>query len=277
MSQAIAENHKVVSQKEWLEARKAFLAKEKNLTHQRDALNAERLKLPWVKVEKNHVFDGPNGKVSLGDVFGGRSQLIVYHFMFGPGWKEGCPSCSMLGDGIDAAVTHLANRDVTLVAISRAPFSDIQAFQQRMNWRFKWFSSFGNDFNFDYHVSFTKEETAKKEMYYNYALQHFPSEEGPGASVFYKDATGSIFHTYSTFGRGLEGGLVPYNYLDIAPKGRNEENLPHPMAWVRHHDRYQDNYYDAAPAGGPTAAAASAASAGRMKSAGSCCEGEHHT
>ena len=274
MSQAIAENHKVVSQKEWLEARKALLAKEKSLTRQRDALNAERLNLPWVKVEKNYVFDGPRGKVSLGDLFCGRSQLIVYHFMFGPGWKEGCPSCSMLGDGFDGAVTHLANRDVTLVAISRAPLSEIQAFRQRMKWGFKWYSSFGNDFNFDYHVSFTKEEAAKKEMYYNYVVQNFPSEEGPGACVFYKDATGNVFHTYSTFGRGLEGGLMAYNYLDIAPKGRNEEALPHPMAWVRHHDRYQDNYYDAAPASVSTAAA-SAASTGGVKSAGSCCAGEH--
>ena len=274
MSQAIAENHKVVSQREWLEARKALLAKEKSLTRQRDALNAERLNLPWVKVEKNYVFDGPTGKVSLGDLFGGRSQLIVYHFMFGPEWKEGCPSCSMLGDGIDGAVTHLANRDVTLVAISRAPLSEIQAFRQRMKWGFNWYSSSGNDFNFDYHVSFTKEETAKKEMYYNYVVQNFPSEEGPGASVFYKDATGNVFHTYSTFGRGLEGGLMAYNYLDIAPKGRNEEALPHPMAWVRHHDRYQDNYHDVAPASGSTAAA-SAASAGGVKSAGSCCAGEH--
>ena len=276
MSTSAAQEHKVVSQKEWLEARKAFLAKEKNLTRQRDALNAERLELPWVKVDKNYVFDGPNGKLSLSDLFGGRSQLIVYHFMFGPGWKEGCPSCSMLGDGMDGAVTHLANRDVTLVAISRAPIADIQAFQKRMNWGFKWYSSFGNDFNFDYNVSFTKEEVAKQQMYYNYTVQHFPSEEGPGASVFYKDAAGSIFHTYSTFGRGLEGGIMAYNYLDIAPKGRNEADLPHPMAWVRHHDRYEDTYFEVVPAGS-SAAAGSTASAGGAKSAGSCCGTDHHS
>ena len=276
MSTSTAQEHRVVSQTEWLEARKVLLAKEKNLTRQRDALNAERLELPWVKVDNNYVFDGPNGKVSLSDLFGGRSQLIVYHFMYGPGWKEGCPSCSMLGDGMDGAVTHLANRDVTLVAISRAPIADIQGFQKRMNWGFKWYSSFGNDFNFDYNVSFTKEETAKQQMYYNYAVQHFPSEEGPGASVFYKDAAGNIFHTYSTYGRGLEGGLMAYNYLDIAPRGRNEADLPHPMAWVRHHDRYQDNYHEAAPMG-TASGAASAASASGAKTAGSCCGTDHHS
>lgn len=275
MSPSIVESHKVVSQKEWLEARKSLLAKEKELTRQRDALNAERLSLPWTRVEKSYSFEGPGGKLSLRDLFGNRSQLIAYHFMFGPGWKEGCPSCSILGDGIDAAVTHLANRDVTLVAVSRATYPEIQAFQQRMNWRFKWFSSFGSDFNFDFHVSFTKEETEQKEMYYNYARQYFPSEEGPGASVFYKDAGGSIFHTYSTYGRGLEGGLIPYQYLDIAPKGRDEAALPHPMAWVRHHDRYPDNYFDSAPAGASASAGATASAA--VKSAGSCCGADHHS
>lgn len=274
MNQSIAQGHKIVSQNEWLEARQALLAKEKSLTRQRDALNAERLKLPWTKVEKNYIFNGLNGEISLSDLFGNRSQLIVYHFMFGPGWKEGCPSCSMVGDNMEGSVTHLANHDVTLVAVSRAPISDIQAFQRRMNWHFKWFSSFGNDFNFDYHVSFTKDETAKQQMYYNYTEQHFPSEEGPGASAFYKDEAGKIYHTYSTFGRGLEGCISAYNYLDIAPKGRNEENLSHPMAWVRHHDRYQDNYYDAAPAGA-SAAAAAAASGTALKSGSPCCAGEH--
>ena len=276
MSPSTMENHKVVSQKEWVEARKSLLAKEKELTRRRDALNAERLTLPWTRVEKNYLFEGPNGELSLGDLFGNRSQLIVYHFMFGPGWKEGCPSCSMVGDDMSGSVVHLANRDVTLVAVSRAPFSEIRAFQQRMNWPFKWFSSFGSDFNFDFHVSFTPEEKEKKEMYYNYARQHFPSEEGPGASVFYKDAIGNVFHTYSTFGRGLEGCIGAYKYLDIAPKGRDEEQLPHPMAWVRHHDRYQDNYFDSAPAGTSTPAASAANGAG-MKSAGSCCAADQHS
>jgi predicted dithiol-disulfide oxidoreductase (DUF899 family) len=265
MTQAEIEKSKVVSKKEWLLARKELLVKEKALTRQMDALNAERLKLPWEKVEKNYVFDGAKGKQPFAELFDGRSQLILYHFMFGPEWKEGCPSCSLLADHLDGSLTHLANRDITLIAISRAPYAQLEAFKKRMGWRFKWYSSFGTEFNWDYHVSFTKEEAAKKQMYYNYAEQHFPAEEGPGASVFYKDAGGNIFHTYSTFGRGGEPFIGAYNFLDIAPKGRDEASLPHPMAWVRHHDRYEKSYFDEG----------AGSDALRTQAAGSCCAGEH--
>jgi predicted dithiol-disulfide oxidoreductase (DUF899 family) len=232
------ETHKIVSRDEWLTARKRYLTKEKEFTRQRDQLSAERRNLPWVKVEKNYMFDGPKGKESLADLFDGRSQLIVYHFMFGPGWEQGCPSCSFLSDHIDGATVHLAHRDVTLLAVSRAPLSQIEAFKKRMGWRFKWVSSYGNDFNFDYHVSFTKDEMAKGKVYYNYGMQEFPSEEGPGISVFYKDGSGDIFHTYSSYARGLDMLVGTYNYLDLAPKGRDEAELPWTMAWVRHHDKY---------------------------------------
>ena len=239
---ATAVNHKIVSNEEWVEARKALLAKEKALTHQRDELSRQRRELPWVKVEKNYVFDGPKGKETLADLFDGRSQLIVYHFMFGPGWKEGCPSCSFVGDHIDGMLIHLAHRDVSFSAISRAPYDQIQAFQKRMGWRFHWVSSFANDFNRDYRVSFTKEEQAKGKVYYNYGLNEFPSEEAPGASVFYKGKTGAIFHTYSAYARGLDGLLGTYTLLDLVPKGRDEEGLAFTMSWVRHHDKYDESY-----------------------------------
>src|SRR5205807_711614 len=196
------------------------------------------------RVEKNYVFDSPNGKKTLAELFDGRSHLMIYHFMFGPDWEAGCPSCSIVGDHIGPSVTHLANRDVTLVAVSRAPLSQMEAFKNRMGWRFKWYSSFGSDFNRDYNVSFTKDEVASQKMYYNYKVQFFPREEAPGASVFHKDADGNIFHTYSTYGRGLESVMGVYNWLDLAPKGRDEQDQkPHPMAWVRHHDRYESNYF----------------------------------
>src|SRR6201981_2082741 len=179
--------HEIVSREEWVAARKELLKKEKEFTRLRDKLSAERRELPWVKVEKNYVFDTPKGKKTLADLFDGRSQLIVYHFMFGPDWEEGCPSCSMVADHFDGAVTHLANRDVTLAVVSRAPLPKIAAFKLRMGWRFKWVSSFGNDFNRDSHVSFTKEEVAQGNMYYNYTTQPFPGDEAQGASVFYKD------------------------------------------------------------------------------------------
>jgi predicted dithiol-disulfide oxidoreductase (DUF899 family) len=229
---------KVVPAADWVRARVELLKKEKELTRLRDELNRQRQELPWEKVETKYVFDSANGKESLADLFGGRSQLIVYHFMLGPDWKEGCPSCSMIGDHIGGSIPHLAARDIRLVAVSRAPYSQIEAFQKRMGWTFHWASSNGNDFNRDYHVSVTKQEAEAGETYYNYGMRKFPSEERPGASVFYKDATGNVFHTYSVFGRGLELALGVYNWLDIAPKGRNEEGLPWPMAWVRHHDKY---------------------------------------
>jgi predicted dithiol-disulfide oxidoreductase (DUF899 family) len=206
-------------------------------------LSAERRELPWVKVEKNYVFDGPSGKETLADLFDGPSQLIVYHFMFGPEWEEGCRSCSFLADHIDGAVVHLAHRDVTLVAVSRAPLLEIEAFKKRMGWRFKWVSSYGSDFNSDFHVSFTKDDLAKGMTSYNYEVRESQSEgEAPGTSVFYKDRTGDIFHTYSAYARGLDMLIGAYNYLDLAPKGRDEDALAFTMAWVRHHDRYGDDY-----------------------------------
>jgi predicted dithiol-disulfide oxidoreductase (DUF899 family) len=233
-------NHsKVVSRDEWLAARKQHLKKEKEFTRLRDKLSAERRELPWVKVEKNYVFDGPKGKETLADLFDGRSQLIVYHFMFGPEWEQGCPSCSFLSDHIDGGVVHLAHRDVTFVVVSRAPLPKIEAFKKRMDWRFKWVSSYGSDFNFDYHVSFTKDEMTKGKVYYNYGMVE-GNDELPGISVFYKDGTGDIFHTYSAYARGLDILVGAYNYLDLVPKGRDEAELPWTMAWVRHHDKYGD-------------------------------------
>jgi predicted dithiol-disulfide oxidoreductase (DUF899 family) len=232
------ERPKIVSRDEWLVARKELLAKEKQLTRQRDALSAERRALPWVKVDKQYVFDGPNGKQTLADLFDGRSQLVVYHFMFGLEWKEGCPSCSFVMDHTDGMLVHLAQRDVTFAAISRAPFQKIEAFKKRMGWRFKWLSSNGNDFNFDYHVSFPKGEKVD----YNFQITEFPSEEGPGISVFYKDPDGQVFHTYSAYARGAETLVGTYHCLDLVPKGRDEDSLPFTMSWVRHHDRYDNGY-----------------------------------
>jgi predicted dithiol-disulfide oxidoreductase (DUF899 family) len=233
---------KVVSPAEWLAARKEYLTKEKEFTRLRDELSRQRRELPWEKVEKDYVFDGATGKLKLGELFESRSQLFVYHFMFGPGWKEGCPSCSMLGDHFDGLTVHLANRDTTLAVVSRATLPEIAAFKNRMGWRFHWVSSSGNDFNRDYQVSFTKEEMDSGKVYYNYATTQFPAQEAPGASVFFKDASGQIFHTYSTYGRGLDILLGVYNFLDLMPKGRDEDGLDYTMAWVRHHDRYSQGY-----------------------------------
>ncbi|MFZ0277252.1 MAG: thioredoxin family protein [Candidatus Sulfotelmatobacter sp.] len=236
------QGHEVVSSKEWITSRKELLRKEKEFTRLRDELSQQRRELPWEKVEKEYVFDGPNGKVTLADLFGGKSQLIIYHFMFGPGWEAGCPSCSYLADHFDGSLVHLANRDVTLAVISRAPMPQIDAFKKRMGWQFRWVSSFANDFNRDYHVSFTKEE-AKGKVSYNYEMTEFPSEEAPGASVFYKNDAGEIFHTYSAYARGLDILVGAYNFLDLAPKGRDEDGLAFSMAWVRHHDRYAEGYF----------------------------------
>ncbi|HET6179872.1 MAG TPA: DUF899 domain-containing protein [Candidatus Sulfotelmatobacter sp.] len=230
---------KVVSQAEWLAARKELLKKEKEFTRLRDELSRQRRQMPWEKVEKKYVFEGTNGVETLADLFDGRNQLVIYHFMFGPGWKEGCPSCSYLADGFDSAALHMAQRDTTLAVVSRATLPEIEGFKKRMGWRFKWVSSFGTDFNCDYHVSFSKEELATGKPYYNYANAEFPSEEAPGASVFFRKG-GEIFHTYSAYARGLDILLPTYNFLDLTPKGRDEDALPHPMAWVRHHDRYSD-------------------------------------
>ena len=233
---------KVVSAAEWLAAREELLKKEKEFTRFRDELSRQRRELPWEKVEKLYTFEGPQGKETLADLFHGRSQLIVYHFMLGPGWKEGCPSCSFLSDHLDGSVPHLAARDVRLAVVSRAPLAEIAAFKKRMGWRFHWVSSYATDFNYDYHVSRSKEELGKDEVYYNYGMRKFPSEERPGISVFYKDAAGSIFHTYSSYARGLDILVGAYNWLDIVPKGRDEQGLAHTMAWVRHHDKYDEGY-----------------------------------
>ncbi|MFZ1134935.1 MAG: DinB family protein [Candidatus Korobacteraceae bacterium] len=230
---------KVVRQPEWLEARKNLLAKEKEFTRLRDELSRQRREMPWEKVEKEYVFDGPNGKQTLADLFDGHSQLIVYHFMLGPGWKEGCPSCSFLADHFDGARVHIAQRDAAFAVVSRATSPEIETFKKRMGWRFPWVSSNGSDFNFDYGVSFSKEQQQVGKRPYNFGTMDFPSEEGPGLSVFCKDENGEIFHTYSTYARGLDILLTAYNLLDMTPKGRDEEGMvPHAMAWVRHHDRY---------------------------------------
>jgi predicted dithiol-disulfide oxidoreductase (DUF899 family) len=232
--------HNVVSQSEWLKARKALLAKEKEFTKARDALSAARRDLPWTLIENNYVFDGPNGKETLSDLFGGKSQLMIYHFMLGPGWVQGCPSCSFLADHFDGAAIHLAQRDVSLVVVSRALLAEIEAYKKRMGWKFKWVSSFGNDFNRDFHVSFTTEEKTRGKVEYNYKLTEFPSEEAPGLSAFIKGEGGDVLHTYSSYARGLDLLVGTYNFLDMAPKGRDEGALPWTMAWVRRHDEYED-------------------------------------
>ena len=243
MAATEAKRPRVVSHDEWIAARKQLLAREKEFTRQRDELSRRRRELPRERVEKQYVFEGAKGKETLADLFDGRSQLIIYHFMFGPGWKEGCPSCSYLADHFDGMTIHLAHRDVTFAVVSRAPIEQIEAFKKRMGWRFHWVSSFGSDFNYDYHVSFTKEERAGGKVEYNFGKMEFPSEEGPGASVFFKQAGGEIFHTYSTYARGLDILVGTYNFLDLAPKGRDEDGLAHTMAWVRHHDKYDGGYF----------------------------------
>jgi predicted dithiol-disulfide oxidoreductase (DUF899 family) len=273
---AQSKKEKVVSPKEWLEARKALLQKEKELTHLRDEVTRQRLALPWEKVEKNYVFEGPHGKVTLAELFAGKSQLMIYHFMFGADWQEGCPSCSLIADGFDGCVPHLRARDVTLMAVSRAPMAKIEQFKNRMGWKFPWVSSHGNDFNRDYHVAFTKEEVAAATTEYNYTTFAFPSEEAPGASVFYKDADGTLYHTYSSFGRGLDHCIGAYSFLDLAPKGRDEEDLAFSMSWVRHHDRYEDGVLaDATRPYWPQAGAAQAPAESPAKNAEhGCCGGE---
>jgi len=233
------EQPKIVSRAEWLAARKELLIKEKQLTRQRDEVDGQRRELPWVKVDKEYFFHGPNGRQTLADLFAGRSQLIVSHFMFGPGWNEGCVGCSFRSDHVDGALAHLEHHDVSLVTISRAPLAEIEAFKKRMGWRFQWLSSYGSDFNYDYQVTFTKEEVATGKVDYNYQLSDFVSEEMSGLSVFFKNAAGEIFHTYSTYGRGDEVVDTTYMYLDLTPKGRNETGPHYNLGdWVRHHDRY---------------------------------------
>ncbi len=228
-----------VSRSEWLAARKDLLREERELTHLRDRLSQRRRELPRTRVEKDYVFTGPKGKVSLADLFDGRSQLIVYHFMFGPGWEEGCKGCSYVSDTVDGMLPHLNARDVSYVAVSRAPLAELLPFKKRMGWKFPWVSSEGTDFNSDFGVTFSEEETSSGRLVYNYGTSPFPMDEAPGLSVFQRDEDGSVLHTYSTYSRGLDMIINTYNYLDLTPKGRDEDGLEMSMAWLRHHDRYE--------------------------------------
>jgi predicted dithiol-disulfide oxidoreductase (DUF899 family) len=246
--------HLTVSRDKWLDARRDLLAAEKDLTRRSDEVARLRRQMPWVKVDKEYVFDGPNGRQTLADLFDGRRQLMVQHFMLTPGAEEGCKSCSFMADHAEGMIPHLAHRDVTFVAISRATFPEIERFRQRMGWQFKWLSSNGNSFNYDFRVSFTPEEVAKGTLPYNFGTWPYAFEEWPGVSVFYKDEAGDVFHTYSTYGRGVEVMMGTYRMLDLTPEGRQERDTFYKMEWLRHHDKYE-------PETKPKAVAA----------AGSCC------
>lgn len=233
------DNHRIVSKDEWLAARSALLKKEKEFTVLRDKLGQQQRDMPWVSVDKEYLFVGPNGKQTLSDLFDGRTQLIVYHFMYDPNWDAGCPSCSFWADNFNGIVVHLNQRDVTMIAVSRAPYSKIEEYKKRMGWNFKWVSSYDNDFNFDYHVSFTPKELSEKKAFYNYNLQDTHSPEREGVSVFYKDTADHVFHTYSAYARGIDVLNVAYHYLDLVPKGRDEDDHEFPQFWVRRHDEYR--------------------------------------
>lgn len=230
------DDHKIVSESGWIEAHKQFLIKEKEFTHLRDQLSQQRQDLPWKIVDKKYIFDGPNGKQTLQDLFDERSQLVVYHFMFDPSWEAACPHCSFWADNFNGIITHLNQRDVTMIAVSRAPYSKLEAYKKRMDWDFKWVSSSDSDFNFDYHVSFTTKELDKKEGLYNFTIQDPDSPEREGVSVFYKDSVGRVFHTYSSYARGIDMLNTAYHYLDLVPKGRDENGRG--QFWVRRHDEY---------------------------------------
>jgi predicted dithiol-disulfide oxidoreductase (DUF899 family) len=232
--------HHVVSHEEWLAARTAFLAKEKELTRLRDDLSRQRRALPWEKVEKSYVFDGPKGKETLAELFGKKSQLVVYHFMFNPEGDAGCKHCSFWADNFNGIDIHLAHRDVSLVAISRAPLAKIEAFKKRMGWSFKWVSSSRTDFNYDYQASFSPEAIKSGSVFYNYVNTNMDMSDREGTSVFYKDPSGAVFHTYSTYARGIDMLNGAYHFLDLVPKGRDEERLEFTQSWVRYHDRYED-------------------------------------
>ena len=228
----------VVPHEEWLKARLELLAAEKELTRQRDALTRRRMAMPWERVEKSYRFDGPSGALSLADLFDGRSQLIVYHFMFSPDWAEGCKSCSFWADNFSGIPIHLNHRDVTLTAVSRAPFAKIDAYKRRMGWSFPWVSSYESDFNVDYHVSFTPEQIAAGRANYNYRVRPKALSDEVGISVFYRNESGEVFHTYSCYSRGVDMLNGAYHYLDLVPKGRDEDSLKFSMEWVRRHDQY---------------------------------------
>jgi len=249
------DHHAIVSGDRWLAERKTLLAREKELMRLHDQVARERRALPWERVEKSYSFDTPQGRRTLAELFEGRRQLIVQHFMLGPGWEQGCPSCSYMADHADGMSVHLAHRDITMIAISHAPLAEIERFHRRMGWQFKWASAFGSEFNHDYAVSFTPDEIANGEVRYNYGLTPFAGQEAPGISVFCKDDDGAVFHTYSTYGRGVEVMMGAYQMMDLTPKGRDEEDVAYKMNWVRHHDRYEP-----APVASPAAAAT-----------GSCC------
>ncbi|MBV7430721.1 MULTISPECIES: DUF899 domain-containing protein [unclassified Acidovorax] len=264
---APTQQHPVVSARQWLAQRHTLLAREKALTRLRDEIAQERRALPWTRVDKRYTFDTPQGPRALADLFDGRSQLLVQHFMFGPGWEQGCPSCSFMADHLGGMELHLQHRDVSVLAISRAPLAEIERFRERMGWRFRWVSSHGSDFNHDFAVSFTPEQRARGngEVFYNYGMRPFPAEEAPGISVFMRNDAGEVFHTYSTFGRGVEAMMGTYQLLDLTPLGRHETNPAYPMDWVRHHDRY-------APADAARTPAAPAAQASQAHPApGACC------
>ena len=234
-------NHPVVTNEQWFAARKELLQREKEFTRLRDELTQQRRDLPWRKVEKQYTFKTSDGSQTLAELFGECSQLLIYHFMFDPDWTEGCKSCSLIADHYDPLLVHLKHRDVAFVTVSRAPLETLQQFQQRMGWTFPWVSSLESDFNWDFHVSFTQEDLDEGRAEYNYEQgAKFPVTECPGISSFCRDAAGSVFHAYSSFGRGLEDFLGIYRFLDIVPKGRDEEDLRYGMAWVRHRDRYDD-------------------------------------
>ena len=239
--------HTIATREGWLEARRDLLAAEKDLTRRSDQVAQLRRQLPWVRVDKDYTFEGPDGRQRLGDLFDGRSQLLVQHFVFTPGDEEVCPSCSFMADHTDGMTVHLAHRDVTFVAISRAPLAEIERFRRRMGWQFKWLSSHGNSFNYDFRVSFTPEEVAQGALPYNYGTWPYAFEEWPGVSVFCKDG-GEVFHTYSTYGRGVEVMMGTYRLLDLTPKGRDERDTFYKMEWVRYHDSYQGELPKAADA-----------------------------
>ena len=230
--------HRIVNRDEWVAARRHLLAREKELQRLRDELSAERRKLPWERVEKSYSFTGPAGKETLADLFGGRSQLVIYHFMFAPEWDAGCRGCAFWADNINGIVPHLAGRDVAFAAVSRAPLEKLQAFAARMDWSFHWVSSANTDFNYDYQVSFRSEDIELGRAIHNYEPFDGQMTDKPGVSVFFKDESGRIFHTYSTYARGLDPLNVAYQLIDLAPKGRDEDQLPHTMSWVRFHDSY---------------------------------------
>ena len=236
--------HKVVSGKKWIAARKALLVKEKKFNRLRDELNRQRRSLPWEKVDKEYAFDGPNGKETLAELFDGKSQLLIYHFMFGPDWKEGCPHCSFWADHFDSVNIHIGQRDTALAVVSRAPLTAIEPFKQRMGWRFKWLSSFNTAFNFDFNVSFTPEQVKSGVLPYNYGKYKRKIDEKEGVSAFYRAKNGDIYHTYSSYERGIDLMNTTYNFLDLTAKGR-DENPDAPQDWVRYHDQYNTSSQNA--------------------------------